>query len=718
MKNNIMKLAFVGVSILAFTGCSDEFLQDKKNYDNIDTSVYDDYDGALSRVNDIYSWCLPDDADANWKYNCTGNADDQSKSTEEYAGFGLFVNPDVELSVISGTVPDYFHNQANNIQASVWGRIRNINDCIEGILAGSLSDEQKNVLVGQVYFFRAWCYYQLVKWYGGVPIIKEVQEISEDSYTPRSSAKECIEFIVSDLDKSAELLKNATFSESSYGRITASAALALKGRVLVLWCSPLFNRANDQSRWQEAYNTMKTDFETISANHALYMGTNNVNASAFAGVFTTVGNTEMVFATLYNNISDAEDGGKNNNWENSIRPRNTLGGGGLTPSKNIIDLFPMADGGVPTTSDTYTKLTKSAIAYNEERPFLNRDPRFYRTFAFPGVRWAFSGSPSTTVSDDPCSDGKTYELWNYVWYTEAADTADATKGGYAADNLLTNNRGMYVRKRTDDLDINSTPLYSYLGTEGSGFKKSGAPIIEIRYAEVLLNMAEAACGAGQPSEAVQYLQQVRERAGYTAANNYGLSANLSDQAACMSAILYERQIEFAYEGKRFDDLRRWLLFDGGANMQEIAGCPSTWTLTGWNGNTCDYLGFKPINGQRRDLVEFRTTGEYAVSGKTVKDDPLVNAGVERCAAIDLSKDNLDEQLEELNAWYDKYLVYKKKKGDAYDQSQLEEYMHFFAKYYFLGFTQGAMNNDVQIEQTIGWEDTNNGGANGTFDPLN
>ncbi len=716
MKNYIAKLAIAGVSILAFTGCSDEFLQDKKNYDNIDVTVYDDYEGALSRVNDIYAWCLPDDANANWKYNCTGNADDQSKSTEEYAGFSLFVNPDAELSAISGTtVPDYFHNQANNIQASVWGRIRNINDCLEGVLGGSLPEEQKNVLVGQVYFFRAWCYYQLVKWYGGVPIIKEVQDISESSYTPRSSAKECIEFIVEDLNKSAELLKNSTYSESSYGRITASAALALKGRVLLLWCSPLFNRANDQSRWQSAYSTMKTDFETISANHSLYVGTSNVNASAFAGLFSTINNPEAVFATFYNTISDEEDGGKNNNWENSIRPRNTLGGGGLTPSKMLIDIFPMADGGVPATSKTYTLLSKSSIEYNEERPFLNRDPRFYRTFAFPGVRWAFSGNPSATVSANPCSDGKNYELWNYVWYTEAADTADATKGGYAADNLLTNNRGMYVRKRTDDLDVSSSPLYSFLGTEGSGFKKSAAPIIEIRYAEVLLNMAEVACGAGQPGEAVQYLQQVRERAGYTAENNYGLSSTIGDQAACMSAILYERQIEFAYEGKRFDDLRRWLLFDGGANMREIAGCPSTWELTGWGGNTCDYLGFAKLNGQRRDNVEFRTTGAYAIGGKTVNDDPL--ASVERCAAVDLNRADLDSQLATLSAWYDKYLTYKVKKGDSYDSNQVKEYMHFYAKYYFLGFTQGAMNNDVQIEQTIGWEDSNRSGANGTFDPL-
>jgi hypothetical protein len=84
--------------------------------------------------------------------------------------------------------------------------------------------------------------------------------------------------------------------------------------------------------------------------------------------------------------------------------------------------------------------------------------------------------------------------------------------------------------------------------------------LEIRYAEVLLNYAEAACGAGEMGVAVEQLKKIRARVGYTSTNNFGLQTNLSsDQSACFAAILYERQIELAYEGKRFDDLRRWML---------------------------------------------------------------------------------------------------------------------------------------------------------------
>ncbi len=175
-RNNIKLLSQVMISAFVLSSCSDSFLEDKKNYDNVNAGIYDYYSGANARVSDVYAWSLPDpNSDANWKYNCTGNADDQSKSTEEYSGFGAFVNPQAEMTVMGGTkVQDYFHNQANNIQASVWGRIRNINDVIRGITEGALSQEEKNKLLGQVYFFRAWCYYNLVKWYGGVPIVKDV----------------------------------------------------------------------------------------------------------------------------------------------------------------------------------------------------------------------------------------------------------------------------------------------------------------------------------------------------------------------------------------------------------------------------------------------------------------------------------------------------------------------------------------------------------------
>ncbi|MCD7899347.1 MAG: RagB/SusD family nutrient uptake outer membrane protein [Bacteroides sp.] len=720
-KNNIKLFSLALTAVMAFASCSDSFLEEKKNYDNVNEGIYDYYSGANARVSDVYSWSLPNpNSDANWQYNCTGNADDQSKSTEEYSGFGTFVNPEALLTVTGGNkVPDYFHHQGNNIQNSVWGRIRNINDVIRGITNGSLSQEEKDELLGQVYFFRAWCYYNLVKWYGGVPIVKDVLEPVESSTVPRSSAKACIEFICEDLDTSASMLEAATTSggwrnSENYGRVTSGTALALKGRVLLLWASPMFNRTNDLARWQNAYEEIKKSIPVLNAcGYGLYQTNNNVNASDFAQVFSTFKSNEAVFVTLYN-IVESGDGQKNNNWERGIRPKNATGSG-KEASAMLVDMFPMADGKRPALSSTYTKLEGSSYTYDANYPFMDRDPRFYRTFAFPGARWAYAGNPTVADPDNPSyNQGQDYVLWNYVWYTNLDDQGNPESGeSYGADNLLKNKKGIYVRKRSDDLDVNGSPLYAWTDANNNGgFAYSSAPYMEIRYAEVLLNYAEAACGAGDMTTAVEQLKLIRQRVGYT--GECGLQADLtSNQAACMAAILYERQIELAYEGKRFDDLRRWMLFDGGAVA--VDGAPSSWTLSGWGGNTCNYLGFKPLNGQRRENMEFRVQDSYGVGGTTAASDPF--AGVTRPAGIDFRKEDLDSQLKNLKDFYSASFVRKLKKGDGRDQNHFDLTMNFLPRYYFLGFAQGAQSNNKDLPQTIGWEDYNAGNSNGTFDPL-
>ena len=731
------------MSAVALSACSDQFLQDKKNYDNVTTDVYNYIEGANARLNDIYAWCLPQVGDltesTNYLSVSVGNADIAGSSTEEYTGFSNFVNPEIELTSMStsNAVPDYFMGAHNNIQNSIYGRIRNINDFIDGVSGSSLTEEQKSQMLGQAYFFRAWCYYNLVKWYGGVPIVTEMLDPVADNYTPRSTTKETIDFILSDLDEAAALLAPFTlgggWGSGDYGRVTTGTALALKGRVLLLWASPLFNRSNDQTRWQSAYTMMKQELDSINrCGYRLYQTSNNINGSDFAAQFLTSGvNPEAVFVALYNNVvGDGLDNQRNNRWERDIRPANT-GGGGKRAGLALVELFPMADGkiadlsglttttmGARTYKDTYSKLERSQYAYDESAPYMNRDPRFYRTFAFPGFRWAYNGDASLRDAHNP-SDGKNYVLWNYVWYTDLNDQGNPESGNsYGADNLLTSKQGIYVRKKSDDLDINGSALYNYVAadTKGAAPFYSSAPLIEIRYAEVLLNLAEAACGAGQMGEAVGYLQQIRARAGYTAANNYGLQSNLSgDQAACMSAILYERQIEFAYEGKRFDDMRRWMLFDGGA--QQPTGAPASWTLTGWGGNTCTWLGFTPMNGQRRENIEFRTGDKFGVGTTQWDGDPLVKAGVARPEGVNFSVADVATQLETLKAWYNTNLVTSYKLGDGRDSQHNALYINFRPKYYFLGLSSGAQTHNQKLPQTIGWEDYNNGGANGTFDPL-
>ena len=741
MKTKIFSaITVIGYCLLAI-GCSDSFLEEKKNYGNFDnTTVYSDYNGANERIASLYYWLLPTSSSGDGNgtnspndWTSVGNADRWAKSTEEYGGFSIFVNPEEEITYNASVANfDYFY--VANDTYSPWGHIRNCNDVIEGVSASSLSQEQKNELLGQAYFFRAYVYAHLVRIYGGVPIVDYVQDpvLGKDGdgsklIEPRKSAKECVDFICQDLDRAVSMLPARWENEATnFGRVTSGLAQALKGRMLLYYASPVFNRADEAARWDSAYVANKKAIELLTAGRfGLTYPTDGgeKNAANWARTWTDYtgsdGNvSEAVFVTLHNtkdNVSGQPDYGKYNRWEHAIRPHNTNGGGGLTPTSEMVDLFPMADGKRPS---------QSSILYDKTKFWLNRDPRFYRTFAFPGEEWQFSqGSVDLT---DPSlqgiiypglTNGANYQLWSYMYNDNGDDLIkNTTSNGYWPDLVAgsadkVGSHSVYLRKRTDDLHLHNVPFYVYINSSSNpkGFMKCAAPLITVRYTEVLLQFAEAAAGANHLDEALAALQQIRARVGYTAEQNYGLPNNLSDRASLIAAILYERQIELAYEGKRYEDMHRWMLFDGG---QGQASLKASWALTGFGGNTCQWLGVTPLNGQKRHNIVL-----YCKTPSTT--DPAAAA---RPAALTIDEpmtrnsatgEYANEKVQALAEWYDTYLERKDVNADGNDDALTILYR---PKYYFLGLRQNAMQTNPTLLQTVGWHDLGRN-TDGTFDPL-
>lgn len=726
-----------------FVSCSDDFLDDMTVYGSFgEDQVYSSYSGALDRVNTLYRELLPQacQGDGNGSagqnnYTSTGSADVWAKSSLEYGGFTNFVNPDLELDYTN--ITDYFY--VINKSDSPWGNIRNANDIIQHVEASNaLTQEEKNKLLGQAYFFRAFRYWTLVKLYGGVPIIKYPQDPivgdgdGSDKIVPRSPAKDCIEFICDDLQKASEMLP-VSWGSSDYGRITAGAAAALKGRVELFYASPLFNRGDNADRWEKAYMTNKQALQLLNAGgvglaYATNGGVNNGQNWAKIFLSNDGGDgsvSETVLATLYNNRDKVETANYNkwNSWEHMLRPVNTNGNGGIHPTAEMVDLFPMSDGLRPG---------KSSIPYDSRCFWLNRDPRFYRTFAFPGVEWRFdtNGIDLNTYDDagnkytytyfphQYSGTGINYQLWSYTWYDKAedADGINSLSNGYTADLIDTKNSAVYIRKRSDDAAISTSPLYKFSisASTPKGFQQSGAPLIWMRYAEVLLDFAEAAAGANHFDEALKALQQIRARVGYTAENNYGLPTDLNSREKLLAAVLYERQVELAYEGKAFDDARRWMLFDGGATA--FGNQPSSWKLTGFGGNTCSYLGIDKLNGQRRHeiVIYYRNTAtENNVS------DPILS---HRPTALTLTENlTYDEDEDEFGSnaamdLADFYNAYMKRKDVNADGNDETKAIYFRPQYYFIGLKQSAMQTNPTLLQTVGWHDYSHG-TDGTFDPL-
>lgn len=735
--SNILKLnkaVVIAVATLGMTACSDDFLKEKKNYGSFsDSDVYSSYDGALERVNTLYFSQLPLSSGGDGQgignvndVTSIGRPDKWSKSTDEYGGFSIFVNPESELTYNHSDMYDYFY--VANDTYSPWGHIRNCNDIIEGVTASTaLTDDERNKLLGQAYFFRSFQYYMLVKLYGGVPITHEVQDplgAGTDKVVPRFTTKACVDSICKYLDEAADILP-VEWDGDDYGRVTAGMAAALKAKMLLYYASPLFNRSDDKTRWEAAYTASKAALEKLNAGGmGLAYATNGGadNAENWAKIWMnnqgTDGSTgEALFVTLHNtvtNISGQPDYGKWNGWEHAIRPKNSNGNGGFTPTAEMVDAFPMADGKKPS---------ESTISYDKKKFWLNRDPRFYRTFAFPGVEWRFNEGGISLSSDalksiipSIFSTGNDYELWSYTWYNKRDDQESLSASGWSPDFLQNTNHAIYVRKRSDDYGFNSNTMYIFSEASSSpkGFQKSCAPLITMRYAEALLDFAEAACGAEHYDEALTALQQIRQRVGYTAENNYGLPTDLrGDRAKLFAAILYERQIELAYEGKRFDDMRRWMLFDGGVGQGSLK---ASWTLTGFNGNTCSYLGVEPLNGTKRHSIIM-----YAkdLAEKKDESDPLSDKRPDAISPdMEITYDTTthtygDDKVKALAEFYDSYLERKDANLDGNDDALTVNYL---PKYYFLGLKQNAMQQNVTLHQTIGWHDYNRN-AEGLFDPL-
>ena len=234
-------------------------------------------------------------------------------------------------------------------------------------------------------------------------------------------------------------------------------------------------------------------------------------------------------------------------------------------------------------------------------------------------------------------------------------------------------------------------------------------------------------------------KKIRARVGYTEANNYGLPTDIGgDRGKLFGAILYERQIELAYEGKTFDDIRRWMLFDGGVGQSTLK---SEWAVTGFGGNTCTYTGMAQLNGQsRHNIVVYTELRADEKEREELKDaegnitykyyDPLndlrpTDLNGKNDWALSLTEDFTcnatgalvnPDAAGRVQAMRDFYTNYLKRKDVTADGNTTNSVILFRPEYYFIGLKQSAQQTNSTLLQTIGWHDFSHG-TDGTFDPL-
>lgn len=421
----------------------------------------------------------------------------------------------------------------NQGQGFDYSKIDRINFFLDKIQSTTvLTEVEKKQLKGQALFWRAWDYWGKVFSLGGVPLILTPQDMTdtESLFVPRNTTTECVTQILADLDEAIACLPD-TWEGEDYGRIDKGCAMAFKGRVLLQYASPLFNPDNNRLRWQNAYDANLEAVNFLkSVGKGLYEGN-------FADIWYDEQNKEVVMVNQFyypdHKFSQA-----------SIRPE-PLTGGASNANEAILPLllaYPKIDG-TPLELDIDRLATDAS--YNEQfmtEFYVDRDPRFYATIFCPGTEYPCS---------DRLIDGAKY--WN-AWKLLPNEEAET---GYQYVTLIFDqlSQGVggastgYFQKKGLDYDLTSA-------------NREDADIdwIEIRFAEVLMNMGEAANEIDKTDEALQVLYDIRKRAGIQSTDGkYGITASSQDEIR--EAYINERFIEFAYEGKRFSDLRRWKRYD-------------------------------------------------------------------------------------------------------------------------------------------------------------
>lgn len=431
----------------------------------------------------------------------------------------------------------YMYGQLTSNSVNYWSYddIREINELIANIDGGSIDSTAKKILKGQAFFFRGWVYFQMVIRYGGVPLVLHPQAETEDLFVKRNATSECMQQIVADLDSAANNLPSfGPTSGSNDGHVHKGTALAVKGRVLLYYASPQFDpNQTHTERWQAAYDANKAARDYLeSKGFGLY--------SDYSKLWFDEMNKEDIFVRRYqytpnNSVSW-------NNWAASTRPLDYSQGatGGNRPVLEIVNAYPMKDGkaiGDPTSSYTYDP------AYY----WKNRDPRFQQTIVYNGSEWGIGNSGP--------QPGRIQ--WTYV-------------GGEQNSPTIT---GFYMKKA---IDTTQSAINAY---------NSSTDWVELRFAEVLLNLAEAANELGKTDEAYPLLTAIRKRAGIDPGSDglYGLMPGMN-QNQMRDVIRLERQIELAFEGKRFWDLRRWRLFESKLNGTRRHGLTITLKISAgdWN----------------------------------------------------------------------------------------------------------------------------------------
>jgi hypothetical protein len=524
MRKFRLLLVLMGSLIMICTSC-------KKYYESVPVeAVTSDYIWDTKDSNGVYAnqfllaiyASLPDGANRISRDYLDAASDDAISSQTASAritllatnGITIFSNPD-------------------DAWTSSYSSIRKATDFLGNFNKVPLSNlSERRSWFGEARVLRAFFYWELLRRYGGIPLLGDsIKTLNDDVQVPRSSFERCVNFIVRECDRAKDSLREDPVDNGNYGRWTKAGAMALKARVLLFAASPLYNGGNvgDTLNGYTTYDANRWKLAADAAKAIIDGGKYQLNPD-FKSVFTSQKSVETIFAK--SNTPDKFIESQNGPINFATAP----GSGNTSPTQELVDAFGMSNG---------LAITDPASGYNPNDPYKDRDPRLTYTVLYNGATWL-----STQL--------QTYN----GGINRPGGSVIQTKTGY------------YLRK--------------YLGNaeNTTSYEDHYRDWIYFRYADVLLSYAEAMNEFSGPStDVLAAVEKIRERAGL---NPFTINAAILKDSL-RALIRNERHKEFAFEEIRYWDIRRWKIAEHVYNDQPLHGISITQTGTGFLYNVVPVL---------------------------------------------------------------------------------------------------------------------------------
>ena len=478
-----------------------------------------------------------------------------------------------------------------------WQSIRSINRFIQlvdvALEKGSINQATRDAMLGEAIFARAYCYFAMVKCYGGVPIITEPLDKyydgdkNEGLYVQRSTEKKTWDFVISELDKAAGLLPEERV-DGKY-RATKWAALGLQSRVALYaasvskyWSKEAipgsYKAVADkltymESSYSDAYFAKcieACDKIMKSERFSLYGGaTTSVSKAkeSLTNLFLERQDCEFIFGKSYKDGSAEANNGFDllNSPNQKHAAVSGAGWGNYSVTSDMVDLFDnynssggRADGTVRTRNDGkegiyFAQVATSASTFDKnasfikysypQDPFLNKDARFqawvlYPGASFRGITILAQGGIWLSGKNPEFYANKAYTVGGGVYYGLGSEDENQMSAFCEIGNPGTTNHAYYWNT--------CFGIRKFLDPENA-IQYSSNPWYDIRYAEILLNYAEAYAesGKGNAATAKKALNDIRHRAAFT-----------DDLEPTLENVLHERRVEFAFEGHEGATLHR------------------------------------------------------------------------------------------------------------------------------------------------------------------